>query len=65
MDLEEGASRVNNLRCDQAAAAGARTIAVACPFCEQMLIDGLKARDLDERMRVADLATLVRASLGI
>ncbi|MBP7669309.1 MAG: (Fe-S)-binding protein [Candidatus Eisenbacteria bacterium] len=65
MDLEEGTSRVNNRRCDQAAAAGAQTIAVACPFCDQMLIDGLKARDLDEKIRVADIATLVRQGLGI
>ena len=65
MDLETGTARVNNLRIDQAQACGAETIAVACPFCDQMLVDGLKARDLDERIRVADVATLVRRSLGI
>ncbi|MFH1145314.1 MAG: (Fe-S)-binding protein [Candidatus Eisenbacteria bacterium] len=65
MDLEEGEARVNNLRVDQAVAAGADTIAVACPFCDQMLVDGLKARDLNERVRVEDVASLVRRSLGI
>ncbi|MCK4412852.1 MAG: (Fe-S)-binding protein [Candidatus Eisenbacteria sp.] len=65
MDLEEGDARVNNVRVDEAAGTGAQRIAVACPFCEQMLTDGLKARDLDERIQVTDIACLVRQSLGI
>jgi Fe-S oxidoreductase len=65
MDIDEGEQRTYTRRVDEAVAAGADTIAVACAFCYQMLVDGLKARDLDERMQVVDLATLVRRSLGI
>jgi Fe-S oxidoreductase/nitrate reductase gamma subunit len=65
MDIDQGEGRPYINRVDQAAAAGASTIAVACAFCFQMLVDGLKRRDLDERMSVVDVATLVRRSLGI
>lgn len=65
MDLDSGDHRPYTRRVDEAVASGAGTIAVGCAFCQQMLVDGLKARDLEERLRVVDLATLVRRSLGI
>jgi Fe-S oxidoreductase/nitrate reductase gamma subunit len=65
MDLDQGEARPATVRAEQARDCGAATIAVACAFCQQMLVDGLKARDLDERMKVVDIATLVRRSLGI
>jgi Fe-S oxidoreductase len=65
MDIDQGEQRTYTRRVDEAVAAGADTIAVACAFCYQMLSDGLKRRDLDERMQVVDVATLVRRSLGI
>ena len=44
---------------------GSSKIAVGCPLCLQMLTDGLKQTDLDEKMKVRDVASLVRESLGI
>ena len=63
MDLDKGEGRPYTHRVDQARAAGADTIAVACSFCYQMLIDGTKARDVDEKVKVKDLVNLVRESL--
>ncbi len=65
MDLDVGEKRLYTHRVDEAAEAGAGTIAVGCVFCYQMLVDGLKARDMDERIKVRDIASLVRESLGI
>jgi Fe-S oxidoreductase/nitrate reductase gamma subunit len=62
MDLKKG-KRINNLRVEQAAQAGADVIATGCAFCLQMLTDGVKALDLDARIKVQDLATLVLESL--
>lgn len=62
MDLHS-AERVNNLRVAQAEAAGADTIVTACAYCKQMLDDAVKARDLDEKLEVIDIACLVLASL--
>jgi Fe-S oxidoreductase/nitrate reductase gamma subunit len=65
MDIDTGSERPGTLRVDEAAATGADTIAVACAFCQQMLVDAVKARNLEERMQVLDIATLVRRGLGI
>ncbi|MBU6148068.1 MAG: (Fe-S)-binding protein [Actinomycetales bacterium] len=60
-------TRVNLTRTDQALATGATTIAVACPFCNVMLSDGVAARvhsgDAPAEARVDDLATLLLAAV--
>ncbi len=59
---EEGTDRVNLTRFRQAQATGAKTVAVACPFCMIMLDDA--RRDLKaEDMQVLDVAQLVAERL--
>jgi Fe-S oxidoreductase/nitrate reductase gamma subunit len=58
MDLKAG-DRINNLRVKQAADAGADTIVCGCTYCLHMLEDSVKLLNLDEKMRVIDLASLV------
>jgi len=41
----------------EAAATGAQTLAVACPFCTVMLDDGV--RETGAKLQVVDLATLL------
>lgn len=65
MDIDAGPQRTYTLRVDEAVAAGAGEIAVGCVFCYQMLVDGVKGRDLDEKMAVVDVASYVRRGLGI
>ena len=57
MWMEENARPINEERVREAAATGADTLAVACPFCTVMLDDGVKSTGGD--MRVADVATLL------
>lgn len=66
MDLDVGGvDRVENCRAREADASGADTIAVACPLCLQMLTDGVKQSNLDEKIRVRDVVSLVREAAGI
>jgi Fe-S oxidoreductase len=58
---ERGDSQINVERAREAAATGADTLAVACPFCTVMLDDGV--RETGAEMRVADVATLLAESL--
>lgn len=53
MDLKLG-KRVNAIRVDQAAETGTNAIATACPFCMQMLEDGVKITERE--MEVKDIA---------
>jgi Fe-S oxidoreductase len=54
---EGGTARINDERFKEAAATGADTVAVACPYCFVMLDDASKASD--GPLRVADVATLL------
>jgi Fe-S oxidoreductase len=62
MDLKRG-ERINNIRVNQAHAAGADTIVTGCAFCMHMLQDSVKLLDYDESMNVVDIASLVAHNL--
>lgn len=51
--------RINQERCDQAIATGAKTIATGCPFCLTMLNDGIKDQGKEEEIAVKDIAEIV------
>jgi Fe-S oxidoreductase len=61
MWMEERGSAINEERAREAAATGADTLAVACPFCTVMLDDGV--RQTGGGMRVADVATLLAEAI--
>jgi Fe-S oxidoreductase/nitrate reductase gamma subunit len=62
---EDIGERINNMRTDQAIAAGADRIAVGCPFCLTMLADGIKDRKKEEEMAALDIAEIVWKSLDL
>ena len=57
MWMEERGTAINENRVREAAATGAQTLAVACPFCTVMLDDGVQSAG--EQLRVVDVATLL------
>jgi Fe-S oxidoreductase len=62
MWMEEKRGRpINQERVRQAAATGAETLAVACPFCTVMLDDGV--RETGAKLQVFDLATLLHEAV--
>jgi Fe-S oxidoreductase len=61
MWMEERAKPINEERVREAAATGAGTLAVACPFCTVMLDDGVQSAGAD--LRVVDVATLLADAL--
>jgi Fe-S oxidoreductase len=61
MWMEERAKPINEERVREAAATGAETLAVACPFCTVMLDDGVQSAGAE--LRVADVATLLSEAI--
>ncbi len=62
MWMEEKRGRpINQERVREAAATGAETLAVACPFCTVMLDDGV--RETGANLQVFDLATLLHEAV--
>jgi Fe-S oxidoreductase/nitrate reductase gamma subunit len=51
--------RVSRLRAQEALATGARTLATACPFCLNMMTDGMAGTRGGENVKVLDIAELL------
>ena len=60
---EKEGKRVNIERTEEALALSIDTIATACPFCMTMLTDGVKAKDVIEKVQVKDIAEIVADSI--
>jgi heterodisulfide reductase subunit D len=60
---EKGTTRVNLDRANEAIGTGSNIIAAACPFCNTMLTDGVKAAEKESDVAVLDVAELVAACL--
>ncbi|CAN5392091.1 (Fe-S)-binding protein [soil metagenome] len=61
---EKGEVRINWERTNEAIDTNATIIAAACPFCNTMLSDGVKANEKEGEMQVLDVAELVAASMA-
>jgi Fe-S oxidoreductase len=62
--LGGGVDSSSRVRVREAAATGADVLAVACPKCSRMFDDAVKAENLEESLRVMDIAEIVQARLG-
>jgi Fe-S oxidoreductase len=60
---EEADKRVNIRRVEQALETNPDVVAVACPFCMTMVGDGLKAKDMEEKVEALDVMELVAANM--
>lgn len=59
LEDEPGTKRINHMRAQQAVSTGCGTVATGCPFCLQMMEDGLKTVAEDGAMQARDIAELV------
>jgi Fe-S oxidoreductase len=60
---ENGSTRVNWERTNEAIETGASVIAAACPFCNTMLTDGVKVKEKEESVEVLDIAEMIALSI--
>ncbi len=61
---ESRGRRVNHVRTDQFLETGADTVAVSCPFCLQMFVEGIGSNESSPDKAVKDLIELLDESLG-
>lgn len=62
-EAEKGEKEVFIERTEEALRTGAQVIATACPFCMTMITDGLKYKNMEEKVRNMDIAELVAMAL--
>lgn len=60
---EKGTHRINEERIREAIATEASVVASACPFCNTMLTDGVKASEKEGTTQVLDIAELIAMSI--
>jgi Fe-S oxidoreductase len=60
---EDTGQRVSEMRLSQAMDTHVQVIATACPFCLQMLEDAARVKEVDESLKIRDIAELVAEAL--
>lgn len=60
---EKLGTRINQMRTDQALRTGASLVATACPYCLTMIGDGIKEKELEEKMAACDITELITQAL--
>ena len=64
-EAEKGDKEVYIERTEEALRTEAKVIATACPFCMNMISDGLKSKNREEEIKNFDIAELIVQSLNI
>lgn len=62
---EPGKKRINIARTEEALETDAQIVAAACPFCNTMMTDGVKAKEKQMQVKVFDIAELLAAGQGL
>jgi Fe-S oxidoreductase len=61
---EDPDKRVNLLRTDQALETAPAVIAMSCPFCMTMISDGIKHKDLEDKVQTLDVMEMIERNLA-
>jgi heterodisulfide reductase subunit D len=64
-EAEKGNKEVNVERTTDLIESGVQYVAVACPFCNTMLTDGVKYADKQDSVKVLDVAELIARAKGL
>ena len=64
-EAEKGDVEVFEERTKQAVEVNPEIIATGCPFCNTMLTDGIKIKDLSEQVKVLDIAEIIAEANGL
>ena len=56
---EPPSQRISNLRAEEAIGTGAKTLATGCPFCLNMMTDGVAGIEGGTEMKVMDIAEVL------
>ena len=56
---EDTGQRISEMRLSHAINTRAEVIATACPFCLQMFEDAAKAKEVEESLKIRDIAELI------
>jgi Fe-S oxidoreductase len=63
IEEQHGTTKINHVRMDEVIETGADTIATSCPYCLQMLEEGIEQKGVKETLKAKDLVEVVEAAM--
>ena len=62
--MEEEGTRISHRRTEHFLATGAQKVGVSCPYCLQMLTEGISAKGVEDKHQAVDILELLAESVG-
>jgi Fe-S oxidoreductase len=63
IEEQHGTTKINHVRMDEVIGTGAETVVTSCPYCLQMLEEGIEQKGVKESLKAKDLAEVVEAAM--
>jgi Fe-S oxidoreductase/nitrate reductase gamma subunit len=63
IEEQPGATKINQMRLQDALKTGAETVVTACPYCLQMFEESIEHKDIKDSLKAKDLVEIVEAAM--
>ena len=64
IEEQHGTTKINHIRIEEVIETGAETVVTACPYCLQMLEEGIEHKGKKDSLKAKDLIEVVEASMN-
>jgi Fe-S oxidoreductase len=63
IEEQHGTTKINHVRMDEVIGTGAETVVTSCPYCLQMLEEGIEQKGVKDSLKAKDLIEVVEAAM--
>jgi Fe-S oxidoreductase len=63
IEEQHGTTKINHVRMDEIIKTGADTVATSCPYCLQMLEEGIEQKGVKDSLKAKDLVEVVESAM--
>lgn len=63
IEEQHGTTKINHMRMEEVIKTGAETVVTSCPYCLQMLEEGIEQKGIKDSLKARDLIELVEAAM--
>jgi Fe-S oxidoreductase len=64
IEEQHGTTKINQIRMEEVIESGAETVVTACPYCLQMLEEGIEQKGIKDSLKAKDLVELVDLAMN-
>ena len=64
IEEQHGTTKINQIRMEEVIESGAETVVTACPYCLQMLEEGIEQKGIKDSLKAKDLIELVDSAMN-